>query len=69
MEARTEYTNLLSWPRLLLQSIGNQPFDAHAGHFSGRHYFGHNSPTAAARDMFKSSTDATSLLSSIKKHF
>ena len=43
--------------------------NAHASHLSGRHFFGHNSPAAAAREVLKLSTDAASLLGSIKKFF
>jgi len=32
------------------------------GHCSDRYFFGHNSPTAAAREVFKPSTDSASLL-------
>ena len=40
----------------------SQSFNAHAGHCSGRHSFGHNSPAAAAREVFKPSTDSASLV-------
>ena len=43
------------------------PFNARAGHHSGRHVFGHSSPAAIARKVFKPSTDSTSFLVSIKK--
>ena len=35
-----------------------------AGHFSGRHVFGYNSPAAIARELFKPFTDAESLIDS-----
>jgi len=37
-------------------------FNAHASHLSVRHFFGHNSPAAAAREVFKPSTDSASLV-------
>jgi len=44
-------------------------FKAHAGH-SGRHFFGHNLPAAAAREVFKPSTASASLVvPSQKKSF
>jgi len=46
-----------------------KPFNARAGHHSGWHFFGYNSPATIARELFKSSTDAASLLGSIKKIF
>ena len=39
------------------------------GHHSGRDVSGHSSPAAIARELFKPSTDAASLLVSIKKNF
>jgi len=45
-----------------------EPLNAHASHLNGRHFFGHNTPAAAAREVFKPSTDAESLLGSIKKN-
>ena len=43
-------------------------FNSSAGHYSGRHFFGHNLPVA--REVFKSSTDsARRLVSTKKKHF
>jgi len=38
------------------------PFYALAGHYDGRYFFGHNSPAARARELFKLSTDSGSLL-------
>jgi len=35
----------------------------------GAYYFGYNSPAAIARDLFKHSTNAASLLGSIKENF
>ena len=47
-----------------------QPFNDRAGHYSGSCIFCYNSAPAAAREVFKPSTDAESLLGSIKKkHF
>jgi len=45
------------------------PFNARAGHHRGRHFFGHNSPAAIARELFKPSTDSASLLVATKKIF
>ena len=42
------------------------PFKARAGHYSGRHFFGRNSPAAVVRELFKPSTDAASFLVSIQ---
>jgi len=39
------------------------------GHFSGRHSFGHNSPAAAAREVFKTSTDSASPVVPSQKKF
>ena len=38
------------------------PFNARAGHCGGQYSFGHNSPAAAGRQVFKPSTDSVSLL-------
>jgi len=59
------------WPQKSrsIAAIKGWPFNAHAGHLSGRDFFGHNSPAAAAREVFKPSKDAASLLGSIKKFF
>ena len=46
-----------------------QPFNARAGHCSGRHVFGYNSLVAIARELFKPSTDAAGLLGSINFFF
>ena len=40
----------------------HEPFNARTGHYSGWHSFGHNSPAAAAREVFKPSTDSASRL-------
>jgi len=40
-----------------------------SGHCSGRHSFGHNSPAAAAREVFKPSTDSASLVVPSQKNF
>jgi len=42
-----------------------QSFKCRASHYSNRPIFGHNSPAAITRELFKPSTDATSLLVSI----
>jgi len=41
------------------------PFNARAGHCSGWHFFGHKSPAARARELFKPSTNSAGLLVSI----
>jgi len=46
-----------------------KPFNAHAGHCSGRYSFGHNSPAAATEEVFKPSTDSASLLVPRQKKF
>ena len=46
-----------------------KPFNDHAGHYNGPCFFGYNSPAATARELFKPSTDVTSLLGSIKIFF
>ena len=40
-------------------------FNAHASHYSALYFFGYNSPADIARQLFKPSTDAASLLVSI----
>ena len=55
-------------PMQLIQ-IEGLPFNVRAGHHSGWYTFGHNSPTAAAREVFKASTDSSSLLAPIQKFF
>jgi len=50
-------------------SVLSFPLSVLSGHPSGRHFFGRNSPAAIAREVFKPSTDAASLLVSIKKIF
>ena len=42
---------------------------ARAGHYRGRHFYGHNLPAAIDRELFKPSTDAVILLVSIKYFF
>jgi len=42
---------------------------ARAGHSSGRYSFGHNSPAAVARGMFKPSADSANLLVPSQKKF
>jgi len=44
-----------------------QPFNDHRSQLIGSRFFCYNSPAAAAREVFKPSTDAESLLGSIKK--
>jgi len=46
-----------------------KPFNDHASQYIGARFFGYNSPAAIARELFKPSMDATSLLDSIKKNF
>jgi len=48
---------------------GLKPFNARAGHFSGRHSFGHNAPAAAAGEVFKPSTDSAGLVVPSQKKF
>ena len=47
----------------------SSPFNALAGHCGGRCSFGHNSPAARAREVFKPSTDSSRLLVSTEKKF
>ena len=51
----------------LIKFIGVPSFNARASHYSARYFVGHNSPAAAAREVFKSSTDSASLLVPSKK--
>jgi len=46
-----------------------EPFNSRAGQYSGRYSFGHNSPAAAAREVFKPSTDSESLFVPTQKNF
>jgi len=39
-----------------------QPFNAHQSQYVGSRFFGYNSPAAAAREVFKPSTDSASLV-------
>jgi len=59
------------WIFLLLTAISaiQATFNAPASHLSGRHFFGHNSPAAAAREVFKPSTDSASLVVPSQKNF
>jgi len=59
------------WIFLLLTAISaiQATFNAPASHLSGRHFFGHNSPAAAAREVFKPSTDSASLVVPSQKKF
>ena len=52
-------------PRMIQWTLS--PFTSQNGQDRGRHSFGHNSPTARARELFKPSTDATSLVVKIEK--
>jgi len=45
-----------------------KPFNDRARHPSGARFFCYNSPAASATEVFKPSTDAESLLGSIKKN-
>ena len=60
-------------PSLLVQNqptfTNLGPFNDRASHYSATCIFGYNSAPAAAREVFKPSTDAESLLVSIKKTF
>jgi len=47
----------------------SQPFNARASHYGGWYSFGHSSPAAAAREVFKPSTDSASLLVPSQKKF
>jgi len=50
--------------------IGNarkKPFNDHRSQLIGSRFFCYNSPAAAAKEVFKPSTNAESLLGSIKK--
>jgi len=55
--------------RLPTYSVGAEPFNARASHYSATHVFGYNSPAAAAREVFKPSTDSASLVVPSKKNF
>jgi len=59
--------------RKILQSPGKVPaqlpFNVRPGHCSDRYSFGHSSPAAIARELFKPSTDSARLLVSTKKSF
>jgi len=46
---------------------GVSPFNAHQNPYIGPRFFGYNSPAAAAREVFKPSTDAGRLFGSIFK--
>ena len=39
-----------------------QPFNAHQSQYVGSRFFGYNSPAAAAREVFKPSTDSASIV-------
>ena len=49
--------------------LGCKIANDHRSQLIGSRFFCHNSPAAAAREVFKPSTDAESLLGSIKKNF
>jgi len=56
--------------RELFRSVDTkQELNARAGHHSGRYSFGHNSPAAAAREVFKPSTYSACLLVATEKKF
>ena len=44
-----------------------KPFNDHASHYNGSQFFGHKSPAARARELFKPSTDSASLPVKIEK--
>ena len=44
-----------------------KPFNDHQSHYNGSCIFGYNSATAAAREVFKHSTDSASLVVSSQK--
>jgi len=48
---------------------GLKPFKDRARQYIGACFFSYNSPVAIARELFKPSTDAASLLGSIKRKF
>ena len=53
-----------------LSFVATTPFNAHQNPYIGRRFFGYNSPAAAAREVFKPSTDSASLVvPSQKKNF
>ena len=54
---------------MLLALLALKPFNAHQSQYVGSRFFGYNSPAAAAREVFKPSTDAGRLLGSILKKF
>ena len=43
--------------------------NVHQSHYSGSQFFGYNSPAAAAREVFKPSTDSASLVVPRQKKF
>ena len=47
--------------------VGKPPFNDHQNHYNGSCFFCYNLPDANAREVFKPTTDAGSLLGSIKK--
>jgi len=47
----------------------NLPTLRRAGHYDGRHFVGHKSPAAKARELFKPSTDLGRLYFRLKKKF
>jgi len=46
-----------------------KPFNDRAGQYIGPYFFGHNSPAAAARKVFKPSTNSASLVVPSQKNF
>jgi len=59
---------LVTWLRLYFvvqthfANMDNAMFNDQSGQYIGSHVFGHNSPAAAAREMFKPSTDSARFL-------
>ena len=51
----------------VLSSLNSLSSARRTGYSSGRHFFGHNSTAAIARELFKPSTDLASLLVSTEK--
>jgi len=56
-------------PSGVLSSLNSLSSARRTGYSSGRHFFGHNSTAAIARELFKPSTDLASLLVATEKKF
>ena len=70
MEVDTRIGEASTILRELYRSVvAKQELNARAGHHSGWYSFGHNSPAAAAREIFKSSTYSACLLVPTEKNF